>query len=180
MKKSLTRYSKFLSLVLRHDPGAIGLELDESGWVSISSLLAAAKQSGREMDRQLLLQIVEENDKQRFSISEDGLKIRANQGHSIEIDLNLEPKAPPETLYHGTVEKFIQSIKAKGLISGGRQHVHLSEDRDTANRVGRRRGQPIVLVVQASQMVKDQFVFFQSKNGVWLTDHVPPRFINFP
>lgn len=179
MDRQLVSHSKFLSLVLRHSPETIGITLDESGWTPIECLIDAANQSGRKLDHDTLLRVVHENDKQRFAISEDGLRIRANQGHSVEVDLKLEAQKPPEILYHGTVAKFIDGIKAKGLVSGSRQHVHLSSDVKTANLVGTRRGRPIILSVQATRMHNDGLPFYLSKNGVWLTDHVPPQYLEF-
>ena len=180
MDRALVSTSKFLSLILRHRPENIGLELDAQGWVDIEVLIRAANQSGKRLDHDLLLRVVHENDKQRFAISEDGLMIRANQGHSVAVDLGLEPKVPPEVLYHGTVERFLASIQDRGLIPGSRQHVHLSPDARTAEIVGKRRGKPVVLVIAAAEMQRDGSVFFLSQNGVWLTDHVPARRIEFP
>ena len=180
MKNSITSLSKFLSLILRHSPERIGIRLDEGGWTSIAALLDAANAAGRKLDHELLLQIVQENTKQRFAISPDGLRIRANQGHSVSVDLGLAPRQPPDKLFHGTVAKFIDSIRSQGLISGNRQHVHLSTDRDTAEIVGRRRGTPIILSIDASRMASSGFSFFLSANCVWLTHHVPVDYIQFP
>lgn len=180
MDRSQVRTSKFLSLVLRHQPDVIGLQLDENGWADIETLIAAVQQSGRPIDRQQLMLLVEQNDKQRFAISEDGTRIRASQGHSIEVELGLEPTQPPEVLFHGTVAKFLTSISKSGLRPGGRQHVHLSVDRATASIVGSRRGDPVILVVDALRMCHEGFKFYLSENNVWLTDEVPPQFIGFP
>ena len=128
----------------------------------------------------LLDRVVRENDKQRFAISSDGTRIRANQGHSIEIDLELHPAQPPELLYHGTVARFMDSIRASGLDRGSRQYVHLSPDVETARKVGRRRGRPIVLIVEAGRMFHDDYAFFRSENGVWLTDSVPTHYLRIP
>ena len=177
--KKLKSVSKFLSLVLRHQPETIGVELDENGWVSVQTLLDALKQSGKQVDLTLLQRVVHENTKQRFTFSDDSLKIRANQGHSIDIDLQLQPVEPPDVLFHGTVEKFLGSIREKGLIPGSRQHVHLSSDIETATAVGTRRGKPVLLIVQSKQMHQAGNNFFLSKNGVWLTNHVAPKFIDF-
>lgn len=180
MDSSLASVSKFLSLVLRHQPQQIGISPDNAGWVAITELLEAANASGTRLDVDLLLRVVHENDKQRFAISSDGKSIRANQGHSIRVDLGLTPTVPPATLYHGTVARFLDGIRAKGLLAGGRQHVHLSADRHTAEIVGKRRGEPVVLLIDAERMARDATDFFLSQNGVWLTPHVPVEYIEFP
>jgi putative RNA 2'-phosphotransferase len=180
MNKQLVEISKFLSFVLRHKPQAIGITLDAEGWVAVDELLAAAVRHGQSITRQQLEEVVATNDKQRFSFSADGRLIRANQGHSIEVDLGLVPVEPPELLYHGTVARFLDSIREKGLVRGKRHHVHLSADRDTAARVGQRRGRPVVLVIEARCMRGDGHAFFQSENGVWLTEAVPPAYLQFP
>ena len=160
MDPSLVSTSKFLSLVLRHRPQAISISLDDAGWVAIPDLLEAANAYGKELDLDLLLRVVHENNKQRFAISPDGRLIRANQGHSVEVDLGLSPTIPPAALYHGTAAKFLHGIHAKGLLPGNRQHVHLSADLITAEVVGKRRGEPIVLTVDAQQMADDAIDFF--------------------
>ncbi|MGO8749733.1 MAG: RNA 2'-phosphotransferase [Thermoguttaceae bacterium] len=180
MNKQLVEISKFLSFVLRHKPQAIGITLDAEGWVAVDELLAAAVRHGRSITRQQLEEVVATNDKQRFSFSADGRLIRANQGHSIEVDLGLVPVEPPELLYHGTVARFLDSIREKGLVRGKRHHVHLSADRDTAARVGQRRGRPVVLVIEARCMRGDGHAFYKSENGVWLTESVPPAYLQFP
>ncbi len=152
MDRTLTETSKFLSYVLRHKPEAIGITLDDQGWIGVDELLVAAARHGKAITRELLDKVVATNDKQRFSFSPDGQSIRANQGHSVEVDLALEPVEPPELLYHGTVERFIASIREQGLIRGQRQHVHLSGDRETAARVGQRRGKPVILIVESGRM----------------------------
>ena len=172
--------SKFLSLILRHNPSKIGLTLDSQGWVSIHDLLEKANAHGKQISRQLLDRVVAENDKKRFAISDDGHRIRASQGHSVEIDLALSPQVPPEFLFHGTASRFVDSILQTGLNSGNRQHVHLSIDQATALKVGQRHGKPVVLVVRAGEMARSDFKFFLSDNGVWLTDSVPPAFISQP
>ncbi|MGF1600559.1 MAG: RNA 2'-phosphotransferase [Thermosynechococcaceae cyanobacterium] len=177
MKKSLTSISKFLRLILRHKPETIGLTLDGNGWVAISALLEAAHKHHCSISRQELDEVVFTNDKQRFAFSFDGLKIRANQGHSIVVDVELKPVQPPELLFHGTVARFLDSIQAEGLCKMERQHVHLSATTDTAISVGSRRGQPILLQIASEKMHKDGYLFFQSRNGVWLTDKVPWRYI---
>jgi putative RNA 2'-phosphotransferase len=180
MDSSLVRLSKFLSLVLRHEPQVIGLSVDDAGWVVITELLEAANASGTKLDFDLLLRVVHENDKQRFAISPDGKSIRANQGHSIHVDLGLTPTEPPATLYHGTVATFLDGIRAKGLLPGSRRHVHLSADSFTAEIVGKRRGEPVILLIDAERMANDAIHFFLSQNGVWLTAHVPVGYIEFP
>ncbi len=165
------RLSKFLSLVLRHKPGKIGIELDEQGWVDIDVLLEAVRRHGRKIDRAALDAVVENNDKKRFVIR-DG-RIRANQGHSLEIDLALAPVEPPALLYHGTAEHHLEGIRERGLVKMNRQHVHLSADVGTAEKVGSRHGKAVVLLVDAARMAADGHSFFLSDNGVWLTDHVP-------
>jgi putative RNA 2'-phosphotransferase len=165
--------------VLRHEPEAIGITLDAEGWVAVDELLAAAARHGQPITRQQLEEIVATNDKKRFSFSADGRLIRANQGHSVEVDLGLAPIEPPELLYHGTGAKSLASIREKGLVRGSRHHVHLSLDRDTAHRVGQRHGRPAVLVVEAGRMHRDGHRFYRSENGVWLTEAAPPEYLQF-
>jgi putative RNA 2'-phosphotransferase len=180
MDPSLVRTSKFLSLVLRHDPGRIGLTLDPAGWADVDELLAAAAAAGVRLDRSTLERVVRENDKQRFALSPDGARIRANQGHSIPVELGLAPRDPPEHLFHGTALHNLESIRRNGLQAGKRTHVHLSRDPATAHRVGQRHGRPVVLTVAAGAMHRHGHVFLRSENGVWLTAGVPPAFIEFP
>lgn len=177
---SLTKTSKFLSLVLRHEPEAIGLQLDANGWADIDTLIELANAGGKPVTRALIEQVVRESDKQRFAISDDGLRIRANQGHSIEVDLDLTALEPPAALYHGTATRFAKSIRNLGLVKQSRQHVHLSSDRDTAVKVGGRHGKPLVLTVRAGEMHARGIAFFRSANGVWLTDAVAAEFIDWP
>ncbi|WP_223494102.1 RNA 2'-phosphotransferase [Stenotrophomonas indicatrix] len=169
--------SKFLSLVLRHEPGKIGLNLDGQGWANVDELLQKLHAHGQVLDRGGLQDIVAACSKQRFALSDDGQRIRANQGHSITVDLGLVPVEPPPWLYHGTVPRFVGSIREQGLHAGERHHVHLSLDRETAHQVGARRGAPVILSVHAGRMHADGHVFHRSANGVWLTDHVPPQYI---
>ena len=180
MSRDLVKISKFLRLVLRHKPEEIGLVLDGSGWTSIEDPVRLANQHGTRLTRELVQKIVAENDKQRFAISEDGLRIRANQGHSIAIDLGLNPSTPPLLLYHGTASRFIDSIQETGLHSANRQHVHLSPDHSTATKVGQRHGQPLVLTVRSGAMAAAGHLFYLSNNEVWLTDRVPVNYIEFP
>ena len=174
MNQKTVKQSKFLSLVLRHQPETVGLTLDEAGWVSVSELLTQLAAHGRGMSMEELEHVVATNDKQRFSFNADKTRIRANQGHSLKtLDLGLQPIEPPEILYHGTAERFLESILQTGLEKRSRQHVHLSADIDTAHKVGSRHGKPVILKVAAGQMQRNGCVFFRSDNGVWLTDHVP-------
>lgn len=178
MSKPLEKTSKFLSLVLRHEPDRIGLQLDNQGWASIDELLAKAS-THLPLTEELLQRVVSTSDKKRFAISEDGRRIRANQGHSVQVELGLQPQTPPGTLYHGTATRFLDSIRQQGLLRGERHHVHLSAHIDTALAVGKRHGQAVMLTVKAAQMQQAGHVFFCSDNGVWLTEHVPVEFIVF-
>lgn len=170
--KDLIHKSKFLSLVLRHKPEEIGIKLDENGWTDIVDL---CKKS--DIKWQELREIVEKNNKKRFEISNNGTKIRACQGHSVDVDLNLPPTTPPATLYHGTADKFLNSIEKRGLVSGNRTHVHLSSDYETAVKVGSRHGNPVVLTINSAAMARDGYEFYLSTNKVWLTKTVPIRYI---
>ncbi|MHC4945992.1 MAG: RNA 2'-phosphotransferase [Planctomycetota bacterium] len=172
------KLSKFLSYVLRHKPEKIGLELDGQGWASIDDLIECTCASGRTLDRALLMEVVRTNDKQRFAISDDGTRIRASQGHSIPVDLELEPSEPPELLFHGTADRFLDSILAKGIQPRNRQHVHLSLDHATAVKVGQRHGRPVVLEIEAKAMHSSGHPFFLSANNVWLALEVPPEFLS--
>jgi putative RNA 2'-phosphotransferase len=177
MQDRMVKVSKFLSLVLRHQPDRIGLKLDPAGWVSVEELLEACQSHGFALTKSELGAVVAGSDKQRFSFSDDRLQIRANQGHSVKVDLGYQPTAPPEELYHGTVERFLISILDGGLSQGKRHHVHLSADLDTAQKVGARRGIPVILRVMSGRMHRDGYLFFRSENGVWLTDKVPPEYL---
>ncbi|MFK7934962.1 MAG: RNA 2'-phosphotransferase [Saprospiraceae bacterium] len=172
------RISKKLSLLLRHRPELFQLQLDKQGWCEVNTLLAAAKNNNFSLDRKTLELVVAENDKQRFSFSEDGTKIRANQGHSIKIELGYSPTEPPELLYHGTATRFMNSIRKTGLQRRNRHHVHLSADINTAQKVGARHGVPIILNIRAKQMYRAGHEFFLSENGVWLTDNVPTQYFD--
>lgn len=174
--KSIQQSSKLLSFVLRHRPESIGIKLDKSGWTSIDDLLKALNGSGNPLTRQELDLIVESDEKGRYSIQ--GHQIRANQGHSVAVDLKLKPVAPPPFLYHGTVPAFLASILKEGLKPMKRHHVHLSDSKETALKVGSRRGQPVLLEIDCRSM--HNHVFYKSDNGVWLTDHVPPEYIHEP
>lgn len=170
------KHSKFLSLVLRHKPQTIGVELDDNGWVDIDLLIRKTNEYGKKLTLEQLHFIVENNLKKRFAIDLVNNKIRANQGHSIDIDLGFAPIQPPEILYHGTAQRFLESIFENGLEKRNRHHVHLSADKVTATSVGQRHGKPIILAIKALEMYKDGFPFFLSENGVWLTDKVPSKY----
>jgi putative RNA 2'-phosphotransferase len=169
--------SKFLSYVLRHKPDAIGLTLDSQGWASIDELITKANAAGTKFDQIALLRVVETSDKKRFSVSPDGLRIRAAQGHSVSVELGLSARQPPPVLYHGTATRFVDSILAQGLRPQARQHVHLSLDEATSLRVGERHGKAYIFRVDALAMHAKGFIFYLSDNGVWLTDRVPPEFL---
>lgn len=177
MSGSSVKISKFLSLALRHQPARIGLVLDSAGWVGVSELLAACCQNGVNLSLERLKEVVRDNDKQRFSFSPDGLWIRANQGHSVEVNLGYTPTPPPNLLYHGTAERFLASIMEHGLIAGRRHHVHLSLEKETARAVGRRYGKPVVLEVASAEMSAAGYQFYVSDNGVWLADCVPAKYL---
>ena len=176
-EKSKKKISKFLSLVLRHKPDAVGVELDENGWIDVKILRKACAENGRSFTRAELEEVVETNDKKRFSFDETGTKIRANQGHSIEIELELEEKTPPKFLYHGTAEKNLGKIYESGLKKMKRHHVHLSDNTETAKSVGTRYGKPILFQIETEKMLAEDFKFYVSANGVWLIDEVPPKFL---
>jgi putative RNA 2'-phosphotransferase len=177
-EKERTAASKFLSLVLRHKPQAIGLTPDAAGWVAVDELLARAASHNRPLSRQLLEEVVATSDKQRFAFSEDGQRIRANQGHSIEVDLGLAPCAPPAVLYHGTASRFLDAILTEGLAKRERHHVHLSENTATALAVGQRYGAPVLLAIDADRMARDGRLFFRTANNVWLTEDVPAGYLS--
>jgi len=180
MNDPITKTSKFLSLILRHQPERIGLTLDANGWADTQTLLTLVEKTGRPLSRSLLEKVVAENDKQRFAFNEDKTKIRASQGHSIEIDLALRPQTPPEILFHGTAAQFVGPIRLEGLVSQKRQHVHLSLEEETATKVGQRHGVPVILRVSSGEMHRKGIVFYCSENGVWLTEKVPTEFLETP
>lgn len=169
--------SKFLSKCLRHEPQALGLTLEPGGWVLINDLLEGAANRRFPISQDELFRVVAECEKQRFAIDETGTRIRANQGHSTTVDLQLNEVEPPPQLFHGTVEKFLNAILTEGLKKMSRHDVHLSQDIATATKVGQRRGKPIILVIDAAQMAADGFTFRLSENQVWLTEHVPPKYL---
>ncbi len=177
-EKSRTSASKFLSFVLRHRPDAVGITLDEAGWVDVEALLRGCAENGRPLTRGELEEVVATNTKRRFALSEDGRRIRANQGHSVEVELGYEPAEPPDVLFHGTVARLLPSIREHGLLPMDRHHVHLSADEVTAKAVGARRGKPVVLRIDARRMRADGHRFYRTPNGVWLTEAVPTVFIS--
>ena len=176
--KQLKNTSKFISLILRHQPEAIGITLDEHGWADVQELIEGINRSGgHDLDMELLEEIVRTDEKQRYSFNEDHTLIRANQGHSIPVDVELEEKVPPEILWHGTGEKYVSSIDAQGLIPKSRLYVHLSSDMETARKVGSRHGKPVIYEIDCRQMAADGYRFFLSANHVWLTKEVPVRYL---
>lgn len=174
---SLKSTSKFISLILRHKPEVIGITLDRHGWADVEELIDGVRAKGKRLDRELLEEIVRTDKKKRYAFNEDHTKIRANQGHSIPVDVDLEERRPPEFLWHGTGEKSTAAIDREGLKSMGRLYVHLSPDIPTAEKVGRRHGRPVVYRVASGKMAEDGIPFFLSLNGVWLTRRVPARYL---
>ena len=183
MAKKLTKLGKFISLILRHNPKIIGIELDKNGWADVSELINGINQSGNNEEKRINFEILEEivknNNKKRYEFNEDFSKIRACQGHSIEVDLELKAVKPPKILYHGTAERFLEQIKKEGIKKKNRQFVHLSETEETAYNVGQRHGKPFIIKVMAEKMHKDGKKFFISKNGVWLTDDIEVKYLEF-
>ena len=176
--KRLKNTSKFISLILRHNPGAIGISLDEHGWADVQELIAGINRSGeRTLDMETLEEIVRTDEKQRYSFNEDHTLIRANQGHSVLVDVELEEKSPPNILWHGTGEKYVASIDELGLIPKGRLYVHLSSDMETAKKVGSRHGKPVIYEIDCRRMIEDGYHFFLSANHVWLTKEVPAQYL---
>ena len=173
----MKRQSKLLSLILRHDPAKAGLELRPGGWVKTEDLLAGLARLKRPMSDTQLRELVETNDKKRFSLSEDGSLIRAAQGHSTKVDMKMSPVTPPTMLFHGTATRFLEAILAGGLKPMSRQHVHLSADIETATKVGMRHGKPTIMRVRSEEMHQMGRLFYQADNGVWLTDKVAPEFL---
>ena len=174
------KVGKFISLVLRHSPEIINLDLDENGWANVNELIEKSKTKQVFFTKDELIDLVKNNDKQRYSFNDKGTLIRANQGHSIAVNLELKTMTPPDILYHGTASRFIDSIQKSGLDKQNRQFVHLSQDLTTATKVGSRHGKPVILSIQTSKMLEDGFYFYLSENGVWLTDSVPTTYIIFP
>lgn len=175
MNTELTRISKFLSFILRHKPESIGLVLDDAGWAVISELIEKSRKP--DLSKELIRLIVETNDKQRFCIDESGTRIRANQGHSIAVNLELAECTPPVVLYHGTASRFVDGIKEQGLTKQQRHHVHLSQSIDVAKAVGARHGTPVIFEIPALKMHSEGYKFYKSANNVWLIDHVPVAYL---
>lgn len=173
---SLTDVSRFMSLILRHKPETIGISIDEHGWANVDELIEGIAKT-REFNMDILEEVVKTDNKQRYSFNEDKTLIRANQGHSIPVDVELDEVEPPAELWHGTGEKYVESIDKMGLIPKSRLYVHLSKDSDTATNVGRRHGKPVLYTVKTGDMFKDGYKFFLSKNGVWLTKEVPVKYL---
>lgn len=173
---SLKEVSKYMSLILRHKPEAIGINLDEHGWANVDELIAGIAKD-HEFNMDILEEIVRTDEKQRYSFNEDKTLIRANQGHSIPVDVELEEKEPPEILWHGTGEKYVTAIDAQGLVPKSRLYVHLSKDEETAVKVGKRHGNPVLYQVKAKQMYEEGYKFYLSVNGVWLTKEVPVKYL---
>ncbi|MDE6760481.1 MAG: RNA 2'-phosphotransferase [Lachnospiraceae bacterium] len=168
---------KFISLILRHKPEVIGITLDENGWADTQELLSGINASGRYIDLTVLERIVRENNKKRYSFNEDKTKIRANQGHSVHVDVEMKEMMPPDELYHGTAERFLKSIREKGILKMNRQYVHLSTDVESAKVVGKRHGKPVVLVIDTKKMVEDGYHFWLSDNGVWQSEEIKWEYV---
>ncbi len=179
MSEKLVKLGRFISLVLRHSPETIGIKLDKNGWANVEELLNLMNKNGKKIDINTLNEIVETNNKKRYEFSDDFKKIRACQGHSISVDLELEQAVPPEFLYHGTAVKNIESIKVTGIKKADRQYVHLSADYDTAYNVGKRHGKPYTIKVLSGKMDKDGKKFYISKNKVWLSENISPEYLIF-
>ena len=176
--KKKVKTSRFISLILRHRPEAVGISLDAHGWADVQALISGINRSGgHTVDMEILEEIVRTDEKQRYSFNEDHTKIRANQGHSIPVDVELEEKNPPDILWHGTGEKYVSSIDKKGLIPKGRLYVHLSSDRETARKVGSRHGKPVIYEIDCRKMKEDGYRFFLSANHIWLTKEVPAQYL---
>ncbi|MBQ3973976.1 MAG: RNA 2'-phosphotransferase [Lachnospiraceae bacterium] len=176
-QKNLTKISKYMSLILRHRPEVIGLTLDPHGWADVKALIRGIQGKYPEFNRKTLEEIVESDEKQRYSFDQYGMRIRANQGHSVHVDVDMEEMDPPEILYHGTGRKSLSSILEKGLLPGNRLFVHLSKDTETARKVGARHGDPVIFIVHAGQMAKDGYTFRLSANGVWQIPEVPVKYL---
>jgi putative RNA 2'-phosphotransferase len=176
-EERLVRISKYLSKHLRHPPERLGLVLAPGGWVPVTDLLAACARAGFPVSPEELAEVVRTNSKQRFSFDETGTFIRANQGHSVEVDLQLEPRMPPGVLYHGTGKRSVQAVLEHGILRMSRQHVHLSADIATARTVGARHGRPVVFAIDSAAMARDGHLFYRSDNGVWLVEYVPSEYL---
>lgn len=178
-EKETIKMSKFLSLILRHEPERVGLGLDSAGWVGVDVLLKAVNQNGVPLTLDQLKHIVATSDKKRFAFSDDFRRIRASQGHSISVDLQYKPQVPPEFLYHGTATRFLPGIQRDGLQRMERHDVHLAAETKVTMQVGGRHGKPVLLTIRAGDMHRAGHIFRCSANGVWLVNHVPPEFIDF-
>ncbi len=176
--KRLVHVGKYLSLILRHKPEKVGVALEPGGWANIDDLLEGLAQDGQPLTLDELIEVVQHDDKQRFSFDDAKVRIRANQGHSIPIDLQLEPRQPPAVLLHGTADRFLDAILREGLKKMARHHVHLTESVESAQKVGRRRGKPVVLRVDAASLHRDGRLFYLTANAVWLVDEVPPAYVS--
>jgi putative RNA 2'-phosphotransferase len=176
-KDSDIKLGRFISLILRHHPEAIGIKLDEHGWADVDELIIGINKSRNKIDMETLERIVRENKKKRYSFNENHTKIRANQGHSVKVDVELKEAVPTDILYHGTAARFLNSIKENGIIKQTRQQVHLSADKETAVSVGKRHGKPIVLSIDTIKMREDGYKFYISENGVWLCNDIPWKYI---
>jgi len=168
---------KFISLILRHKPEVIGISLDKNGYADVKELLNGINKAGKEIDMVTLERIVRENNKKRYCFNDDKIKIRANQGHSLKVDVQLKIAEPPKVLYHGTAERFLESIKENGILKQSRQYVHLSNNKEIALDVGRRHGKPVVLIINTEKMLKDGYVFYLSENNVWLCDNILWKYV---
>ena len=175
--KNNVRLSRFISLVLRHKPSTVEITLDANGWADVRQMLAGINRTGKMLDMETLECIVREDNKKRYSFNENHSKIRANQGHSIPVDLKLEVRTPPDVLYHGTAKRFVESIMREGLLPRKRQYVHLSTDTETAKAVGSRHGSPVILEIDAAAMAKDGFAFFLTENELWLCSEIPRQYL---
>lgn len=178
-KMNNQRVSKFLSLILRHKPETIGVSVDQNGWVDLDELIEKMTAHGHPIQRHQIEEVVATNTKQRFKLDQINNRIRANQGHSIPVDVELEEKRPPQILYHGTATRYLDAIRKTGLRKMSRQHVHLSQDYNTAVKVGSRHGKPVILKIDCEQMLQDGIKFYLSENKVWLTDTVAVKYIKF-
>ncbi len=176
-KNSYTKLSRFLSMLLRHKPEILGISLSEEGWTDTQMLIEKMNANGKNIDLEILSIIVDTNDKKRYAFNADKSQIRANQGHSVKVNLGYQEKTPPKTLYHGTARKNVDSIFKIGIEKRNRHQVHLSSNEETAIKVGQRHGKPVVLIVLAEEMHNDGFKFYESENRVWLTDHVPVKYL---
>ena len=174
---NIEKLSKFISLILRHKPEEVGITLDDFGWAKVEDLINGINNSGRRIDKEILEEIVRTDNKQRYSFNEDKTKIRANQGHSIPVKVDLKELEPPETLYHGTATKSLKGIQKQGIKSMSRLYVHLSKDFETAKQVGTRHGECVILVINAKRMYEDGIKFYLSENGVWLTEYIDTKYI---